>query len=69
MRKIRLFIASSLDAYIARTSKEVHWLFTDQDYSYADFFEQIDTVLMGSTLLQCQIIPILDFREGTRNSI
>ncbi|EKF00660.1 hypothetical protein FDUTEX481_08808 [Tolypothrix sp. PCC 7601] len=28
MRKIRLFIASSLDGYIARTSGEVDWLFT-----------------------------------------
>ncbi|MBD2168981.1 dihydrofolate reductase [Calothrix membranacea FACHB-236] len=48
MRKIRLFIASSLDGYIARTSGEVDWLFTDQDYGYAKFFDQIDTVLMGS---------------------
>jgi len=26
----------------------VDWLFSDQDYGYADFFAQIDTVLMGS---------------------
>lgn len=48
MRKIRLFIASSLDGYIARTSGEVDWLFTDHDYGYAEFFAKIDTVLMGS---------------------
>lgn len=48
MRKIRLFIASSLDGYIARTSGEVDWLFTDSDYGYNEFFAQIDTVLMGS---------------------
>jgi dihydrofolate reductase len=48
MRKIRLFIASSLDGYIARTSAEVDWLFTDSDYGYNEFFAQIDTVLMGS---------------------
>ncbi|BAZ26146.1 bifunctional deaminase-reductase-like protein [Kalymmatonema gypsitolerans NIES-4073] len=47
MRKIRLFIASSLDGYIARTSGEVDWLFTDSDYGYNEFFAQIDTVLMG----------------------
>ncbi|NJM72176.1 MAG: dihydrofolate reductase [Scytonema sp. RU_4_4] len=47
MRKIRLFIASSLDGYIARTSGEVDWLFTDQDYGYNEFLTQIDTVLMG----------------------
>lgn len=47
MRKIRLFIASSLDGYIARTSGEVDWLFTDADYGYAEFFDSIDTVIVG----------------------
>ena len=31
MRKVILFIASSLDSYIARPSGNVDWLFTDQD--------------------------------------
>lgn len=48
MRKISLFIASSLDGYIARTSGEVDWLFTDQDYGYTEFYEQIDTLIMGN---------------------
>lgn len=47
MRKIRLFIASSLDGYIARTSGEIDWLFTDEDYGYTEFINQIDTILMG----------------------
>lgn len=47
MRKIRLFIASSLDGYIARESGAVDWLFTDQDYGYSAFYAQIDTVIMG----------------------
>lgn len=47
MRKIRLFIAASLDGYIARISGEVDWLFTDQDYGYTEFYNQVDTVLMG----------------------
>ncbi len=59
MRKIRLFIASSLDGYIARTSGQVDWLFTDQDYGYAEFFAQVDTVLMGRRTYQ----QILDFGE------
>ena len=47
MRKIRLFIAASLDGYIARTSGDIDWLFTDADYGYTEFYEQIDTLLMG----------------------
>jgi dihydrofolate reductase len=47
MRKIILFIASSLDGYIARTSGAVDWLFTNQDYGYADFLAGVDTILMG----------------------
>lgn len=52
MRKIKLFIASSLDGYIARQSGEVDWLFTDQDYGYMEFFNQVDTVIMGNKTYQ-----------------
>lgn len=47
MRKVLLFITSSLDSYIARPSGDIDWLFTDQDYGYLEFFASIDTVLMG----------------------
>ncbi|MBD2204492.1 dihydrofolate reductase [Calothrix sp. FACHB-1219] len=52
MRKIRLFIAASLDGYIARKSGDIDWLFTDGDYGYTEFFNQIDTVLMGNKTYQ-----------------
>ena len=47
MRKLVLFIATSLDGYIARSSGDINWLFSDQDYGYAEFFARIDTVVMG----------------------
>lgn len=47
MRKLVLYIATSLDGYIARQSGDVDWLFHDQDYGFKKFFITIDTVLMG----------------------
>lgn len=60
MRKIRLFIASSLDGYIARTTGEVDWLFTDQDYGYTEFFNQVDTLIMGNKTYQ-QVLSFGDY--------
>ncbi len=47
MGKLKLFIASSLDGYIARPDGSVDWLFTDGDYGYHEFYNSIGTVLMG----------------------
>ncbi|MFN7115697.1 MAG: dihydrofolate reductase family protein [Saprospiraceae bacterium] len=48
MRKIKLFIASSLDGFIARPDGALDWLPTDgNDYGYHDFITTIDTTLMG----------------------
>ncbi len=47
MRKIILFIATSLDGFIAGPRGEIDWLFTDQDYGYKKFYSSIDTLLMG----------------------
>lgn len=47
MRKVKLYIASSLDSYIASESGGIDWLFTDEDYGYAKFYDSIDTILVG----------------------
>ena len=47
MRKIKLFIASSFDGYIARNNDSVDWLFADSDYGYKKFYDSIDTIIIG----------------------
>jgi dihydrofolate reductase len=47
MRKVKLFIASSLDCYIAREDGGIDWLFTDDDYGYTKFYDSIDTIIVG----------------------
>lgn len=46
-RKIILYIATSLDGYIARQNGGIDWLFSDQEYGYTDFYKTVDTTLMG----------------------
>lgn len=47
LKKVVLFIATSLDGFIARPDGGIDWLFSDADYGYAAFFDSIDTVVMG----------------------
>lgn len=49
-RKIVLYIAVSLDGYIATKEHKLDWLFSaegDGDNGYSKFYETVDTVLMG----------------------
>lgn len=52
MKKVKLYIAISLDGYIARKDGSIDWLEAlpnpnKIDYGYMDFYESIDTVIMG----------------------
>lgn len=49
MPLIRIYIAQSLDGYIARSDGGIDWLrpFDTVDYSYEKFFAEIGTVVMG----------------------
>jgi dihydrofolate reductase len=50
-RKVVLYIAQSLDGYIARANDDISWLSIverdHEDYGYDDFVKTIDTVFMG----------------------
>lgn len=59
-RKVVLYIAVSLDGYIARNNGEVDFLEgdgsnKDGDVGYVDFYNTIDTVIMGNSTYE-QII-------------
>ena len=47
MRPVILYIATSLDGFIARTDGSVDWLFHDADYGMSAFYKSIDTVIIG----------------------
>ena len=49
-----LFIAASLDSYIAGPNGEIDWLEVggDRDYGYQDFYASVDTTLMGNSTYQ-----------------
>lgn len=44
---VTLFIATSLDGYIAGPDDDLSWLFTDADYGFSNFYAGVDTLLMG----------------------
>ena len=53
MRKIKLYIAQSMDGYIAEMDGGLDWLMNhpnpeQTDYGYADFYKTVDTLLMGA---------------------
>jgi dihydrofolate reductase len=54
MRKIILYIAVSIDGYIAGPDGEIDWLHSidnpdNNDFGYAKFYKSIDTTIMGNS--------------------
>jgi len=53
MKKIILYIATSLDGFIARKNGSVDWLSefnnTGEDFGYKKFLDSIGTVILGNT--------------------
>lgn len=52
MKKIKLYIAASIDGYIARTNGDLDWLTefpnpNKDDSGYTSFYESVGTVIMG----------------------
>ena len=49
MRKIILYIASSLDGYVARENGNIDWLPQIDTSEYDKFYQTVDVVIMGKT--------------------
>jgi len=58
-RKIILYIAASIDMYIARENGAVDWLDQDGEYGYEKFYQEIGYTLMGSKTYE----QVLSFGE------
>lgn len=56
MTKVTLYIAASLDGYIARSDRGIDWLSVldteGEDYGYTAFYESIDAIVLGSKTYQ-----------------
>ncbi len=63
IKNIILYIAASLDGFIARKDGSVDWLSpyekVEEDYGYNDFYEKIGTVIMGNNTYK----QVLSFGE------
>ena len=57
MRKIIIYSASSMDGYIAKEDGDIEWLENlpnpeKTDYGYSEFYDSIDTTIMGNSTYQ-----------------
>lgn len=67
--KCILYIATSLDMYIAREDGSIDWLLPAEDYGYEAFYQAIDATLMGNLTFQ-QVLGFGAFPyEKTQNFV
>jgi len=67
MRKIILFIASSLDGHIARENGDIDWLPENTASGYGDFYKSVDTVIMGKKTYD-QVLTFGDYPYKDKKS-
>jgi dihydrofolate reductase len=71
-RKIIVYIATSLDGYIAKPNDDLSFLSMveqeGQDYGYADFIKTVDTVIVGRKTYDKVISMGFDFPHADKNA-
>ncbi len=71
-RKVILYIATSLDGYIAKPNDDLAFLDIVQkpgeDYGYGDFIETVDTVIMGRKTYDWVISKVPEFPHEDKNT-
>ena len=72
MRKIILYIATSLDGYIARENGDVDWLEqfekSGENYGYQEFYKAIDITIMGNKTYK-QVLRFGEFPYKDKRNI
>lgn len=71
-RKVILYIASSLDGYIAKPNDDLSFLSIVQqegeDYGYANFVKSVDTVILGRKTYDWVMTQVPEFPHADKNS-
>lgn len=71
-RKVILYIAASLDGYIAKPNDDLSFLSIVQqegeDYGYADFVRSVDTVILGRKTYDWVMNQVPEFPHADKNS-
>lgn len=71
-RKVILYIAASLDGYIAKPGDDLSFLSVveqeGEDYGYAEFIKTIDTVIVGRRTYEKVISMGFDFPHANKDS-
>jgi dihydrofolate reductase len=69
-RKVILYIACSLDGYIAKPNNDLSFLSIVQkegeDYGYADFIKTIDTVILGRKTYEWVMTQVSEFPHADK---
>lgn len=71
MRKLILYIATSLDGYIAKPNDDLSFLSVveqeGQDYGYADFIDTVDAVIVGRKTYDKVLSMGVDFPHADKD--